>query len=292
MGEIKATIIVPTTGDRGPLLPLSIGSILNQTVKEIEVFVMGDGVNESTRQTILQLKKSDPRIKFFDHPKHPRRGETYRHEALKGAQGQIICYLCDRDLMLPNHVETLLNVLDKYNFVSNLVISVSQNNSFELRVRSGYLGEPSNQNRKRPSFWDLPLSSVGHTKDLYNELPYGWRTTPIGLFTDQYMWQQFLASPKTKSYSNCEPTILYFKRGDHPGLSAEERLLELTYWSEQINHKLSLEKIHRQMLEAIFKDNLLLKRKLHSLRYIFRHFFWLFFRKLYKLLKRLSTRLQ
>ena len=42
--ELAATVVLPTTGDRGPLLPYSVGSILSQTVRNIEVFIMGDGV--------------------------------------------------------------------------------------------------------------------------------------------------------------------------------------------------------------------------------------------------------
>ena len=92
--KIKATVLVPTTKGRGVLLPYSIGSIQQQTIKEIEIFIIGDGVDEATREVIVDLMKVDNRIKFFDNPKGTRRGETYRHKALmEAAKGEIVCYL-------------------------------------------------------------------------------------------------------------------------------------------------------------------------------------------------------
>ena len=121
---IKATVLVPTSIDRGPLLPLSIGSIQRQTLREIEIFIIGDGVEEITRQHISDLIAQDPRIRFFDHPKHRRRGEPYRHAALQEARGEIVCYMCDRDLMLPDHVETMHRLLQGADFATSLLYHV------------------------------------------------------------------------------------------------------------------------------------------------------------------------
>ena len=80
--SLYATVMVPTTAGRGPLLPFSIGSILSQTVRDFELFIMGDGVDEATRRQIHDLMRRDARIRFFDYPKHERRGEPHRHAAL------------------------------------------------------------------------------------------------------------------------------------------------------------------------------------------------------------------
>jgi hypothetical protein len=37
------------------------------------------------------------------------------------------------------------------------------------------------------------LTFGAHTLAAYRRLPHGWRTTPPGIATDLYMWQQFLA---------------------------------------------------------------------------------------------------
>jgi hypothetical protein len=59
----------------------------------------------------------------------------------------------------------------------------------------------------------LPLSSVGHSLAAYRALLFGWRTTPRGIWTDLYMWQQFLehrgcgsrADPVRRSSTSLRP---------------------------------------------------------------------------------------
>lgn len=229
MSSPKFTILLPTSIDRGHLLPYSIGSIQNQTVQDFELFIVGDGVNDFTRRVIQEIQSKDERIHFFDFPKHPRRGEENRHNVLKQAKGENIAYLCDRDLMLPNHLETLNIYLKDFNFASTLNYSIVKKN-----LRLGY----KNIKEKGSASW--VLSCVGHKLSFYQELPFGWRTTPKETYTDVYMWRQFLDHPKCKPHSGLEPTILWFKRGDHPGLSSEERKNELSEWHELINKPIEL----------------------------------------------------
>lgn len=230
---MKATIVLPTTGDRAPLLPFSIASIQRQTITDLEIFVIGDGLDEATRETILQLQAKDSRIRLFDHPKHPRRGEVYRHAALAEACGEIVCYLCDRDLMLPRHVETLYGYLQGYDLVSSPHYRISR----EQKVSIGggitaWYGAADSEAPAQARRGGHQLSSVGHTLAAYHELPEGWRTTPEGQFTDQYMWQQFLAQPNLKVYHAPHPCFLYFKRGDFPGWPVSKREPELRQWTE------------------------------------------------------------
>ena len=94
----RATVVIPTF-DHGPLLGLAVDSALRQSVP-VEVFIVGDGVPEAHKAFIRDLTAGDARVRFFDHPKSPGRGEAYRHAALAQARGEIVCYLCDRDLWL------------------------------------------------------------------------------------------------------------------------------------------------------------------------------------------------
>jgi len=81
---------------------------------------------------------------------------------------------------------------------------------------------------------NIPLSCGSHSLKLYNQLPYGWRSTPRSEFTDIYMWKQFIGHKGVRQFSTYEPTVLYFKRGYHPGWSADQRKDELKYWFEII----------------------------------------------------------
>lgn len=262
--KIKATIMVPTTGDRGELLSYSIGSIQNQTIRDFEIFVMGDGVSDESREFIKKLQEEDSRIRFFDHPKHKSRGEPHRHEALQQAKGEIVCYLCDRDLMLPNHLETMAELLKEYNFVSTTFVAMRKNRDLFINQPIKYFGAASDNDSERVQTGEIPLSSAAHTLKLYHQLPHGWRTTPKGLKTDVYMWKQFLAHPECKAYSHIDPTILYFGRKIYPGDPVEDRSGELTYWSEKINDPTAIAELKKQALKGLLEDRLELRMKLNS----------------------------
>ena len=82
-----ATELVTTWATRGYIagslldadqLVDAVDSVLRQTVRDLEVFIIGDGVHDVTREAARALEKTDPRVRFFDHPKHARRGEPCR----------------------------------------------------------------------------------------------------------------------------------------------------------------------------------------------------------------------
>lgn len=259
MSKLKVTVIVPTTGNRGALLPYSVGSIQNQTVQDLEIFIIGDGITDETKQMIQKLKSEDSRIKFFDYPKHERRGEPYRHQALQEAKGEMVCYLCDRDLMLPDHVETLSHILEEYNFASTTYIDAKEDRTLSISQYIDYYGAASQNKKKLVYPGGISLSNVGHTLDLYHQLPFGWRTTPRGNFTDVYMWQQFLIHPACNAYSHHKPTILYFKRGHFPGASVSVREKDLEFWSKKITNQNDIEQIKTEAFRGLLLEKKLLK---------------------------------
>lgn len=261
---LKATIIVPTTGDRGPLLPYSVGSILGQSLEELEVFIIGDGVSSATRAQIQELQASDARIRFFDHPKHPRRGEVYRHQALQEAKGEIVAYLCDRDLLLPNHLEELYQHLQSYPMAAVNFYRVARDQSIGFGKSIPFFGPSELQPAKRVQGGEFVLSSVGHRLDFYRQLPYGWRTTPAQYFTDRYMWQQMLSHPKGKLFSSTTPTFLYFKRGHFPGWPLEKRLPELRDWSQRLAEAPATTMLQQEATEQLLREQLQQRQLLSS----------------------------
>ncbi len=261
MSELRATVILPTTGDRGPLLPYSVGSILRQTVDQLEIFILGDGVNAATRSVIRELMDGDPRIRFFDHPKDPRRGERHRHQALQEARGRIVCYLTDRDLMLPHHVETLDTLLRDADFGHTLRFGVGPEGGFTFRQTID-ITHASDRERVREIKGLIPLSFAGHTLAMYRRLPHGWRTTPPHLSTDRYMWWQFLEHPACRTANSGVPTVLYFKRGDHPGWSTARRQAELASWFLRLGDPDDLAGFSRSVRDAAIADRARLARDL------------------------------
>jgi len=228
---IAATVLIPTH-NHGPLLYHSVATALTQTVSNIEVFIVGDGVNDETRKVVTELTE-DERVRFFDHPKGPRNGELYRHAVLAEAQGEVVCYLADDDLWLPNHIQKMRSLLRNANFCHAPYFLVDADGILRAPVQ-GDLELTLHRNHILTGNNRIPLSFGAHTLDFYRQLPFGWRTTPLGTATDLHMWQQFLAHPSCRPVTSALPTALNFPdlmRKDWP---VERRMAELQTWRERI----------------------------------------------------------
>lgn len=244
-----ATIVLPTTADRGPLLEYSAGSALRQSVEDVELFIIGDGVDATTRQAASALMRQDSRVRFFDYPKHPRRGETYRHELLQEeARGEIVCYLCDRDLMMSNHVAKVYESLQTCDITSTLCYRVGVNGGVTLASVGGTVGDLNDTDRRLRR-----LTCIAHTRAAYLSLPHGWRTTPPEQFTDIYMWDQFLQQSDIRARVIPAPTVLYFKREGHPGWPTERRHPELASWYCKLTAEGGEARIHQDSVYSILQ---------------------------------------
>lgn len=216
------------------MLYRSVRSALAQTVRDIEVFILGDGVPDSTREIAADLMREDSRVRFFDHPKSPRTGEPYRHLALDQAKGRIVCYLSDDDLYFPEHVATMEELLTAVDFAHAPPVYIRPDQSPGIHVVDVELSSYRTDYRAA-----IPLTCAAHTLDFYRRLPHGWRTTPVGLYTDRYMWQQILDTG-CRAASGRRMTTLCFPSPQRPDWTIEERCEELDQWSERIATEPSL----------------------------------------------------
>jgi GalNAc5-diNAcBac-PP-undecaprenol beta-1,3-glucosyltransferase len=233
--SLAATVLIPTH-NHGDLLVHSVRSVLAQTVQDIEVFIIGDGVTEATRRVALDLARQDERVRFFDNPKGPHRGELHRHTALSHARGEIVCYLSDDDLWLPDHIESMQRLLAEADFAHALPLYVGREG--QLVIRPVDLALPFFREMHLTGANRIGTSFGSHTLDMYRRLPAGWRTTPEYMYTDVYMWQQFLTHPHCRVISGARPTVLSFPDSVRPGWSPEQRLAELELWANKVRDPL------------------------------------------------------
>jgi hypothetical protein len=214
------------------MLRHSIGSIQEQKVDDLEIFVVGDGVPDVTRELVAALAKDDPRIRFFDNPKGPRHGELHRHAALREARGEIVCYQADDDLWRPDQVAELQALLSRSDFAHSVALGVEPAGS--LFPWLGVLESGAFRGLMRAGVNFLPLCAVGHRLAVYRTLPHGWRTTPQGIPTDLYMWQQFLDQPGIRLASGVRPTVIHFATPHRRTWTLEQRLQELERWANRL----------------------------------------------------------
>jgi glycosyl transferase family 2 len=228
-----ATIVCPTF-DHGPTLAHSLPTVLAQTVEDIELFVVGDGVPDVTRELVGELAVRDRRLRFFDNPKGERRGERHRHAAIAEANSDRILYFSDDDLWLPHHVQTLLEALEESDWAHTISAWVLPDGQMGVNIMD--LADVFYRRRMlaetRPP--SPGLSQTGHTRDLYERLPHGWQPAPPELPTDVHMWRQILAIDWVRPRSVPALTALSFPSPARPGWSAERRAGELETWAAQL----------------------------------------------------------
>jgi len=241
-----ATILVPTF-DHGPTLRFSIASALAQTVRDLEVFVVGDGAPPVSREICASFAARDPRVRYFENPKGPRHGEIHRHAAMQQATGRIVCYLSDDDLFLPEHVEKMASALERAEFAHTLPVSIKEAGS--IHTWPADLGRADERDAvisQRRSV--VPLSCAAHTMALYRRLPHGWRTTPDDTRIDRYFWAQLLSQPGVHAVSTRSPTALHFPSPLRAGWTPERRAAELEAWMPRIAEARWRKRFERRVL--------------------------------------------
>jgi Glycosyl transferase family 2 len=225
-----AAVLVPTH-DHPMTLDLAVRSALEQTVAEIEVLIVGDGVGEETREVTSSLEREDERVRLLDLPKGPNHGEVHRGTAIESTDAEIVCYLCDDDLLLPAHVESMRELLAEAD------LAHSQNGYLQADGSWSHifadLSSPACRAWVlRPGSNVVSLTGTAHTVAAYRRLPHGWRTTPAGRWPDHHMWQQFLAEPWVRAVTAPRVTALQFPShmGGREDWPPERRRAELESW--------------------------------------------------------------
>lgn len=229
------TVVVPTH-DHASTVSLAVRSVLAQTVDQLRVVILGDGVGDDTRAVVDELLRADSRVEFIDRPKQPRHAENLRHELLLTADSPYIAYSGDDDLLLPHHLEVMLDLLQDHDFVHPLPTWVLLGP--RLAVRPIDLSRRSARRSISPpiSRAAVSLTGVVHTVESYRRLPFGWRTSPPDTYTDRYMWSQYLSLPGIRAVSGRRATTIKLAALRREAMTAQERGREIEAWW-QASHK-------------------------------------------------------
>lgn len=244
-----ATVLIPTHR-HAALLPYAVRSALAQEDVSIELFVVGDGVEDETR-TALEPFLADPRVRVFDFPKGERHGERSRHLALAEAAGRIVCYLSDDDLLLPRHVATMLELLEDVPFAHSAPFYMKPDDV--LVYAPSDLSQEAQVERMRHDRWNpVALTGASHTLAAYRRLRWGWRPAPPGLPTDYHMWLQFLDLPDFQGVTGIELTHLRFPDPVWSKRPLEERLSVIASWSAVLRDPESVLHLERRARYTVY----------------------------------------
>jgi glycosyltransferase involved in cell wall biosynthesis len=236
-----ATAIVPTHA-HAATLPVSVRSALSQTEKDIEVIVVGDGVDEPTRAAAQALAEADERVRFVDNPKGEGHGFEHRHQAVIEARANHVFYLADDDLWFPDHVERLGELLERAHLATSLVVGARPDGS--ASVKPFDLGIPAHREALAARQRSLPMVALAHRRKAYLKLPRGWR---VGATRYRQVWEQFAQQPKMVTASLLAPTALHLASNSREEVPLEQRAAELERWSAM----LADERLRRRFLEDV-----------------------------------------
>jgi glycosyltransferase involved in cell wall biosynthesis len=254
------TILLPV--HRPPaLLPFAIESILTQERGDFELFIICDGAPEATVDCARAAARRDSRIRVFAHPKGERHGEAYRHQALEGAEGILVCGSADDDLWFPNHLTETEKLLREFEFGNLLQIDVKGDGS--IVGVAGDLAAPDTRARMRTEAYNFFGPTVaGYRMSTYRRLPVGWAPAPAEVWTDLHMWRNFLALPDLACGTRVAVTHLRFLTPPRKDWPLEKRRDEMMGWADRIKDPRVRDQVAQQVLRRLM--NATLPRSAHS----------------------------
>lgn len=103
----RVTVVTPTF-NRAGLIEQTIESILCQTFKDFEYFVIDDGSTDQTREVVGRFR--DPRLTYFWHENRGEAATTNRGWAM--ARGEYFAILSSDDLAQPRWLERAVRFMD------------------------------------------------------------------------------------------------------------------------------------------------------------------------------------
>ncbi len=115
--------VVIATYNRAETLKYAIESVLWQTYKNFELWVVGDCCTDHTEK-VVQSFSHDSRVNWYNLPKNSGYQSKPNNEGIRLSKGEYIAYLNHDDIWLPNHLEETVTHLQKTN--ADIVFSVIQ----------------------------------------------------------------------------------------------------------------------------------------------------------------------
>ena len=259
MSKFAATVIIPTF-NHGETLHWALKSALAQTVREIQVIVVGDGAGDGPRAIIDGL--SDERIHYVSFPKGERHGEAWRHEVICRGTAPLICYLSDDDLWFDDHIAQMLATVGPEGYFAHTMAAI-------IPHPGGQLPEPLVCDLTRAAHRRvilevqnlIPLSTAGHGIDIYLRSG-GWKPAPLSEFSDLHMWRRIIRAELKRVgdrkpaglRSLLIPTTLHFPSPTRNSLTIQKRCAELEVWFDKLSTQRFPERIRCDVLEKVAKD--------------------------------------
>lgn len=115
------SVIIPTYC-RPEYFELALKSVLNQTYKNIDIFITDNSPDTRTRDLMQSYLKKYPNIKYEHHPEYDAKGNWNRAFAYDNPKAEYVNWLMDDDIFMPNKIEYMV---DKFLKIKGLSLVTS-----------------------------------------------------------------------------------------------------------------------------------------------------------------------
>lgn len=232
-------VAIPTH-NRCETVLLATLSALRQTRPPEQVIVLCDGCTDTTVSVIRAL--DDPKVSAVELPKAPGYAYGHRNRALELTDANVVLWLADDDLLLPNHLERIGELWDRgtADLVTSPAIVIHPGDALE------WIGAD----------WSVPLhrdslergntnvmASVSARAQLVRDVG-GWDATQPR-WGDWDLWKRLLAAG-ARAADTGEATVLHFRATgrDQPW---PDRVAQNTRWLERISDPAQLPDVQRTL---------------------------------------------
>lgn len=250
----RFSILLPTH-NRADVLGLAIASVLAQTEPDFELLIVADGCTDNTRDVIAKF--SDSRIRLFDLPKAPNFGYANRNVALRESRGKLIAFAAHDDLLLPDHLELMGNLLDGSQaswgysrplWVSTDGIIVPFCTNLAIAEERKYFFEQGNS---------IPAACVVHTREALERA--GFWPEQVERAGDWMLWKRMIEGDGGQLAFLRQPTTLHFsanwKRSRHSLANDVRTLLSIAdqqaWWPDILRYPPNKEKNKASVPEQV-----------------------------------------
>lgn len=217
----KVSVCIPTF-NRKDYLRETLKSVYEQTFRDFEVVIVDDGSNDGTAEMVEEL--DFPALRYYYQT---NKGDAAaRNKLIELAQGRYITFIDSDDLLIPDALERMVEVVDSYEedvIVYGSYLRIDENGDVfgkcKRRLPSGYV--------TRQLFQDIFIHSCGSMfpRSIFSaeELRFD---TDLSVCSDYALWLRL--STEYKFIALPQPT---FKRRRHRNnlsvMSSHNKLTEL-----------------------------------------------------------------
>lgn len=110
MSNPTVTVIIATY-NKSKVIPYTIQSVLQQSYEDFELRVIGDACTDDTERVVNSFQ--DSRVFWHNLAENSGYQSRPHNEGLRRARGRLIAYLNHDDLWFPNHLEVLVDTIER-----------------------------------------------------------------------------------------------------------------------------------------------------------------------------------